>query len=267
MALCHGGAWGLAGNWDFVIWLMLTLAALLTAFYTGRQVFLTFAGKPRTEAAAHAPESVPSMVWPLIILAVFATFLGLAGMPWANLFFKLIGDNAEVAGQHLHHGAFSPLIAAISLGVAVIGWLVAWLIYGRKPLTEPVDPLEKAAGSGLHPAQEQVLCRRVLQRHHRPARHRLAGICSIFDRVVIDAIVNAVGRFGRWLSTWLMRAHRQPHRGRRGQWCGQGYDLVWRVHARHPDRQGPELPAGGSGHRSAAVGPVPGSGSSCTNTE
>ena len=56
----------------------------MTAFYTGRQVFLTFAGKPRTEAAEHAPESVGSITWPLIILAFFTTFLGLFGMPWVN---------------------------------------------------------------------------------------------------------------------------------------------------------------------------------------
>ena len=33
----------------------------------------------------------------------------------------------------------------------------------------------------------------------------LAGASSVFDRVVIDAIVNAVGRFGRWLATTLRR--------------------------------------------------------------
>ena len=55
----HGGHFGVSAGWGFFVWLLLTLAAFLTAFYTGRQIFLTFAGKPRTEAAAHAPESVP----------------------------------------------------------------------------------------------------------------------------------------------------------------------------------------------------------------
>jgi NADH-quinone oxidoreductase subunit L len=37
--------------------LVLAVAALLTAFYTARQITLTFLGKPRTEAAEHAHEN------------------------------------------------------------------------------------------------------------------------------------------------------------------------------------------------------------------
>jgi NADH:ubiquinone oxidoreductase subunit 5 (subunit L)/multisubunit Na+/H+ antiporter MnhA subunit len=38
----------------------------------------------------------------------------------------------------------------------------------------------------------------------------LARLCARFDSVVIDAIVNAVGRFGRWLASWLRRAIDNP---------------------------------------------------------
>jgi NADH:ubiquinone oxidoreductase subunit 5 (subunit L)/multisubunit Na+/H+ antiporter MnhA subunit len=38
----------------------------------------------------------------------------------------------------------------------------------------------------------------------------LAKLCARFDRVVIDAIVNAVGWLGRWLSSWLRRAIDNP---------------------------------------------------------
>ncbi|HSO27820.1 MAG TPA: NADH-quinone oxidoreductase subunit L, partial [Anaerolineales bacterium] len=43
-------------NHQLVFW-TLALAALLTAFYTGRQLALTFFGEPRTHAAEHASES------------------------------------------------------------------------------------------------------------------------------------------------------------------------------------------------------------------
>ncbi len=206
----HGGAFGLAANWDFVIWLLLTLAAALTAFYTGRQIFLTFAGKPRTEAAKHAPESTQSMIWPLIILAVFATLLGLAGTPWANQFFAFIGEGAHLPGQHLHHGDFDPMIAAISLGVAGLGWLVAWFVYGRKPLTVPVDPLEKPLGPVYILLKNKYYLDEIYQAIIVDPAVRLAGICAIFDRRVIDAIVDAVGSFGRWLSSWLRKAIDNP---------------------------------------------------------
>ncbi|MFC2037308.1 NADH-quinone oxidoreductase subunit L [Chloroflexota bacterium] len=206
----HGGAYGLSASWAFFIWLLLTIAALLTAFYTGRQIFLTFGGKPRTEAAKHAPESTPSMTWPLIILAGFATFLGLFGMPWANQVFRFIGEHAEMAGQHLHHGDFDLTIALISTAVALSGWLVAWLIYGRKPLMEPVDPLRKPLGPVYTLLENKYY---VDELYHaiiiRPSIW-LADRCAIFDRRVIDAIVNAVGRFGRWLANWLKRAIDNP---------------------------------------------------------
>ena len=38
----------------------------------------------------------------------------------------------------------------------------------------------------------------------------LADACARFDRTVIDAVVNGVGRFGRWLSSWLRRAIDNP---------------------------------------------------------
>jgi NADH-quinone oxidoreductase subunit L len=198
-------AFGLGASWNLVIWLLLTVAALLTAFYTGRQIFLTFAGKPRTEAAKHAPESTKSMVWPLVILAAFATFLGLAGMPWANQFFYLLGEEANMAGQHLHHGEFNWLIAGISTAVAVLGWFVAWLIYGRKPLAVPVDPLEKPLGPVYTLLKNKYYVDEIYQMFILNPVVRLAGAFAIFDRRVIDAIVNAVGAFGRWLSSALKK--------------------------------------------------------------
>jgi NADH-quinone oxidoreductase subunit L len=206
----EGGHFGVSAGWGFFVWLFLTVAAFLTAFYTGRQVFLTFAGKPRTEAAEHAPESVPSMTWPLIILAVFATFLGLFGTPWANQFFALIGREAEIVGHHLLEGEFNPLVAGVSTAVALGGWLVGWLIYGRRPLTEAVDPLEKPLGPVYTLLKNKYYIDELYQTIFINPAIRLAQICATFDRRIIDRIVNTVGAFGRWLSGWLRRAIDSP---------------------------------------------------------
>jgi NADH-quinone oxidoreductase subunit L len=72
----HGGTW-----LSWLVFIALALAALMTAFYTMRQIVMTFLGKPRTEAAAHAPESSWWMVAPLILLAVFAILIGFVGIP------------------------------------------------------------------------------------------------------------------------------------------------------------------------------------------
>ena len=65
----------------FVIYGMLTLAAMFTAFYMARQVSMAFFGKPRHEAAEHAHESPRIMTIPLAILAFFAVVIGLANLP------------------------------------------------------------------------------------------------------------------------------------------------------------------------------------------
>jgi NADH-quinone oxidoreductase subunit L len=188
-----------------VVWLLLAIAALLTAFYTGRQVFLTFFGEPRTEAAEHAPESTGSMTWPLIILAFFAAFLGLTGTPWANQFFLMIGEEAHFGDFHLHHAEFNLTVALLSLAIAGLGWLGAWLIYGRRPLTEKVDPLRKPLGPVYTVLENKYYFDEL---YHlifiRPVLW-LAKACSRFDSTVVDGIVNAVGRFGRWLADWLRR--------------------------------------------------------------
>ncbi len=57
------------------------VGAIFTAFYMGRQIGLVFAGKPRTEIAAHAVEPGKRMTWPLLVLAVFALFIGFINIP------------------------------------------------------------------------------------------------------------------------------------------------------------------------------------------
>ncbi|MDX9829645.1 MAG: NADH-quinone oxidoreductase subunit L [Anaerolineae bacterium] len=210
-AFMHGGHFGVSSNWGFIVWLLLTIAAFLTAFYTGRQVFLTFAGRPRTEAAANAPESVPSMTWPLAILAVFATLLGLAGTPWANQFYQMVGEEAEILGEHVAHGEFNPLVAGISIGVALLGWVIAWAIYGRKPLTVPVDPLERPLGPVYTLLKNKYYFDEAYMRFIVRPTISLAHAAFVFDdKVVIDPIVDSVGRFGRWLADWLRRAIDSP---------------------------------------------------------
>ena len=72
---------GAFGGGNIVVFITLALSALLTAFYTMRQISLTFLGSPRTKAASHAHESVPVMLGPLVVLAVFAVGAGWVGIP------------------------------------------------------------------------------------------------------------------------------------------------------------------------------------------
>ena len=67
---------------------LLALAALLTAFYTARQIGMTFLGAPRSSAAEHAHESTRVMLAPLVLLSIFSIAAGWAGI---HQEFPLIG--------------------------------------------------------------------------------------------------------------------------------------------------------------------------------
>jgi NADH-quinone oxidoreductase subunit L len=107
---------------NVVVWVMLTLAAFLTAFYVTRQVILVFWGEPRTAAATRAHESGKLMLAPLVALAILAIFGGALNLPGVHSLAHFIE----------HHAAdFSPTIATGSTAVALLGVFAAWAIYSR----------------------------------------------------------------------------------------------------------------------------------------
>lgn len=71
------------GQFPIIYWI-LVLAAICTAFYMGRQFKMVFLGQPRHEAAEHAHESPPVMTVPLIILAVLSTLGGFMNTPFVT---------------------------------------------------------------------------------------------------------------------------------------------------------------------------------------
>ncbi|MEK7276505.1 MAG: NADH-quinone oxidoreductase subunit L, partial [Chloroflexota bacterium] len=138
-------------NGPVVFW-VLAIAAFLTAFYTMRQIALTFFGEPRTQSAEHASETPWTITTPLMILAFFALVAGFVGVPKD---FPLLGSLFDALGLNRFHefigGTLLELPEAVkfnvipltaSLVVALGGLGLGWLVYGRKPLTAgQADPL------------------------------------------------------------------------------------------------------------------------------
>ncbi len=225
--LVTAGFWSkdeiLADAWytghTLVFW-TLASAALLTAFYSFRQVFMTFFGQPRTEAAAHAVESTRSMTVPLMILAVFAVAAGWVGIPeWfpgvgpllGNPLGVMLGAQAEV--YHLHYESLPPqsVPLLVSVVVSLGGIFLAWLVYGRKPLAagQP-DPLERWLGP-IHTVLRHKYYFDELYGSLPKVRPALVvrfalwltAVLRAFDARVIDGIVNGIGYGGRRLARGL----------------------------------------------------------------
>jgi NADH-quinone oxidoreductase subunit L len=124
------------------VWLLGTITAALTAFYSFRIIFLAFHGKFRGthEQEHHLHESPKSMTIPLIVLAVGAISAGWVGIP------AVIGENIGVSNGIAHF--FQPvlghpevtagheeetMVMGISVACAVGGILLAWVMYSLRP--------------------------------------------------------------------------------------------------------------------------------------
>src|SRR6187402_1017119 len=104
-----------------------SIASIMTAFYMFRLMFLTFFKEFRgtEEQKHHLHESDGLITFPLMILAILATFGGLISLPgnsWLNEYLSPLFT--KVAGEEHHLGPTEYTL----MGVAVIGGLVGILI-------------------------------------------------------------------------------------------------------------------------------------------
>jgi len=199
-----------------------------------RLICMTFFGQPRTEAAQHAPESVPSMTIPLIVLAVFAVGLGWAGIPEdfpiiggviPNWFHHFVGPTVETvipraieAGYTAEHAAkvaghlaeatssfvWQPL--ALGLAFALGGLALGWLVYGWKPMRAgEMDRVEAAMRkvwlgwlyACLH---NRFYFDELYQATLVRGSILLADLFYAFDHGVVDGLANLAGDLVRRLS-------------------------------------------------------------------
>ncbi len=183
------------GHGHLVVFLALALSALITAFYTMRQISLTFFGKPRTKEAEHAVESKWTMTAPLVILAFFAISAGWVGLPgWItagaipNWFHEFVGGTLL---EHPEAVEFNIIPVLTSMVVALGGLgLGAW-VYRNIEAGES-DPLEKALGP-LHKLLKNKYYFDELYDYLfvRPAYWMAAVFTSVWmDRKVIDGILH-----------------------------------------------------------------------------
>ncbi|MBI5669973.1 MAG: NADH-quinone oxidoreductase subunit L [Chloroflexi bacterium] len=211
-----------------LVFVLLALAAFLTAFYTMRQLGLTFMGEPRTEEARHASlgRGVVSatMTLPLIILAFFAVFAGYVGVPPE---FPVFGAIFSPEHNPFHHFVkytllpemqaeappFNWIPVLTSFVVALGGIALGYVVYWRRPLQAgEVDPLVRALGP-VHPVlrNKYYLDELYGAVFVAPSKAVASFVSGVVDRGLIDGILHTIARVGVWigdlfknLNTWLI---------------------------------------------------------------
>lgn len=189
-----------------VVFYVLALAALLTAFYTTRQILMVFFGKPRTEAAAHAHESHWTMTAPLVILAVFAVAAGWLNIPsdfpvfgalaqslGGDFFFKnLLGKSLLEKPEAI---PFNAIPVATSIGVALGGILIGWLVYrGAYAKADSPDPLARLGGLYRWLQNKYYIDEFYDSAFVQPTLALARSVFPAIDRGLIDGLLHLIGR-------------------------------------------------------------------------
>ncbi len=113
-----------------VLWFVGLVTALLTSFYMFRLWYLTFLGKPRSEAADRHHSTPWTMAVPLVILALLSIGGGWIGIERFSAFLApSVGARAMEAGG----GKLELILSIVAVAVALVGWFVADMLYRQKP--------------------------------------------------------------------------------------------------------------------------------------
>jgi len=185
------GAHSMVGQYAF--WLGI-LAAVLTAFYSWRLLFMTFHGTSRAsaEVLANVHESPKVMTIPLMLLAVGAIFAGYFGYKigmvdadgafWRGSIFVLSSHSALVEAHHV-----PTWVRALPLVVAVVGIAAAYFLY----ISVPALPAKIAAR--FRPIYLFLLNKWYFDELYdaifvRPAHYIGRGLWKAGDGAVIDGV-------------------------------------------------------------------------------
>jgi len=229
-------AWSSEGGAYRLLWLIGFVTALMTAFYMGRLVVLTFFSKPRMshEVEHHIHESPKSMTIPLVILAFCSIFAGWLGLPHSlggsDRFAKFLEpvfareeqvlqaeEPAKFAAAEKEQEHTSPMeyaLMGLSVAAAFAGLGMAWKAYNRsdKGYTEPIAVAAPPVYDLLYnkyyvdEAYDYALTGRRKVGKVRLGVMGLGNASSWFDARVIDGVVNDAGwltRFSGTLSSWF----------------------------------------------------------------
>ena len=171
------------------------LIAGLTAFYMFRLVFIVFGGPAKSEAAGHAAESPPVMLWPLRFLAVFSLIGGCIGAE--AVYGRQFGlGSAETAGsfarQLLLPFIHSPVAAVLGLLAAAVGFAAAFKLYGKVA----ADPLPQKLGAAGHWLRHKFYFDELYQATVIRFHDGLAALANWLERWILEGFCIGLVRGG-----------------------------------------------------------------------
>jgi len=199
-----------------VIWVIVVVAAFMTAFYMFRCLYMTFYGEQKTNPKAkdHVHESPWVITLPLVVLAGLATVGGLIGIPHVidiahvgnklNAFLAPVFQHSQELYKIEAHGSASTeiILMVFSVAVALAGIGLATVMYMKDP---SLPGKFTAKFSTLHRAVfNKWYVDEIYDTLFVNTTKKLGIFCwRGFDVKVVDGIVNGVAKLVGALSSVL----------------------------------------------------------------
>jgi NADH-quinone oxidoreductase subunit L len=218
IGLSQASLFGISGvTWMYLIGVVLSIAAFMTAFYMGRMMIYTFFGKNRTgeKEWQHLHDGDWTLSLPLVVLAFFSVIGGYFNVeeevPIVGLFnfdgeggalhrwlHPVLEGSAEVIQRQgivipeAHHAAW-PILLAIAIGIG--GLATAWTLLGSRTLGDAAtEPAYR--GAFEHLLYDKWRVDELYDRTVLAFVRWVARVFAWIDRVIVDGWL-VDGLFGR----------------------------------------------------------------------
>jgi NADH-quinone oxidoreductase subunit L len=194
--------------YQFFFWTTL-LGIILMAVYTFRPFIITFYGEEKLpeEAGSHAHEALPSMIVPLLILAIGSVVVG-AWLEWSGVLTDLLARTPSLAflGNEVHNAAQDELhtsIAIKSTALVLIGLSFTVLLYvGTRRTVEKITAAMNLIGLYSLSYGKFFFDQLYIALIIRPLEI-IAQFCDWFDSHIIDRLVDILGFIPKLLGSSL----------------------------------------------------------------
>lgn len=181
--------------------------ALLTAFYMFRLYATTFKGSFRGthEQEHHLHESAAAITIPLVILAILSIIGGYVGVPefiihgahsLRDFLAPVFAGSNEILEAHEVSHQTEWLLTGISTALIIIVVVFAWRKFSKKPDMEATG-FGKVLENKWY--ADELYDKIIVQ----PLNKLAAFLNDFFERLVVDGIVNGVGKFVNYSSRQL----------------------------------------------------------------
>ncbi len=181
-------AWG---HDHMLVFIVLLLASIGTAFYMGRQISMVFFGQQR-DTSYHAHESGQVMTVPLIILAVGALVAGAMNVPGLHWLTHWLEPVLHEEAHEFNIG-LAAVTTLLAIGFAYLGW---WIYQQQQSKVEAgsKDPLYRYTGDLWDLLEHAWFFDRVYERYTVVPgyRHLSRFLSNVFDKEGIDGMVHGV---------------------------------------------------------------------------